>query len=325
MRLVAILAAALGSTFGSGAGLAQTADKFPDKPIRIMAPYAPGGNIDVTARIIAEKLKDVLGVTVLVENKAGASGMIGSDIIARSPPDGYNLLVSANSLVAVPAIYGNAPYDWRTAFQPISHIQSVPAVLVVPPNSPIKTMADFIALGKDGKFTVADSGIGTTNHIAIELISEATGAKYTLVHYKGSGQAHLDLIAGQVPAQVDQVNAAIGHIKAGKMRAIAVSSDKRVLQLPDVPTMKESGVKGLETFTFSTYTGLFAPAKLPPDILAKLNAAMVATLGDPAIIKRFADLTAETKASTPQELAAMLDREEKLVVPLIRKLGIKAE
>jgi tripartite-type tricarboxylate transporter receptor subunit TctC len=304
---------------------AQTADKYPDKPIRIMAPYAPGGNIDVTARIIAEKLKDVLGVTVLVENKAGASGMIGSDVIARSAPDGYNLLVSANSLVAVPAIYGNAPYDWRTAFQPISHIQAVPAVLVVPPNSPIKTLADFIALGKDGKFTVADSGVGTTNHIAIELLGEATGTRYTLVHYKGSGQAHLDLIAGQVPAQVDQVNAAIGHIKAGKMRAIAVSSDKRVPQLPDVPTMKESGVKGLENFTFSTYTGLFAPAKLPPEILAKLNAAMVATLADPAVIKKFADLTAETKSSTPQELAAMLDKEEKLVVPLIKKLGIKAE
>ena len=169
------------------------------------------------------------------------------------------------------------------------------------------------------------SGVGTTNHIAIELLGEATGTRYTLVHYKGSGQAHLDLIAGQVPAQVDQVNAAIGHIKAGKMRAIAVSSDKRVPQLPDVPTMKESGVKGLENFTFSTYTGLFAPAKLPPEILAKLNAAMVTTLSDPAVIKKFSDLTAETRSSTPQELAAMLDQEEKLVVPLIKKLGIKAE
>ena len=145
------------------------------------------------------------------------------------------------------------------------------------------------------------------------------------MHYKGSGQAQLDVIAGQVPAQVDQVNAVIGHIKAGKLRAIAVSSDKRVPQLPDVPTMKESGVKGLETFTFSTYTGLFAPAKLPPEILAKLNAAMVTTLTDPAVVKRFADLTAEARPSTPQELAAMLDQEEKLVVPLIKKLGIKAE
>ena len=303
------------------------AAEFPDKPIRLMAPYAPGGNIDVTSRIIADKLKDVLGVTVLVENKAGASGMIGSDVIARSAPDGYNLLVSANSLVVVPAIYGNAPYDWRTAFQPISHIQAVPGVILVNPSSPIKTLAEFIKIGidKPNSLTIADSGVGTTNHIIEILLSAASGAQYTLVHYKGSGQAHLDLIAGQVPAQVDQVNAAIGHIKAGKMRAIAVSSDKRVPQLPDVPTMKESGVKGLEDFTFSTYTGLFAPAKLPPEILAKLNAAMVTTLADPAVIKKFADLTAETKSSTPQELAAMLDKEEKLVVPLIKKLGIKAE
>lgn len=325
MRALKALAGLATALVLSGPAAAQTADKFPDKPVKIMAPYAPGGNIDVTARIVADKLKDVLGVTVLVENKAGASGMIGSDIVARSAPDGYNLLVSANSLVAVPAIYGNAPYDWRTAFQPISHIQSVPAVLVVPPNSPIKSMADFVALGKDGKFPVADSGVGTTNHIAIELIADLTGTKYTPIHYKGSGQAHIDLIAGQVPAQVDQINAAIGHIKAGKMRAIAVSSDKRLPQLPDVPTMKESGVKGLENFTFSTYTGLFAPARLPPDILARLNAAMVKVLGDPAVIAKFAELTAETKASTPQELAAMLDQEEKLVVPLIKKIGIKAE
>ena len=299
--------------------------EFPDKPIRIMAPYAPGGNIDVTARIIADKLKDVLGVTVLVENKAGASGMIGSDVVARSAPDGYNLLVSANSLVAVPAIYGNAPYDWKTAFQPISHIQAVPGVVMVHPASPIKTLKDFIAAGQDGKFAVADSGIGTTNHIIIALLSDATNTKYTLIHYKGSGAASIDVIAGQVPAQVDQVNAAIGHIKGGKLRAIAVTSDKRMAELPDVPTFKESGVPGLENFTYSTYTGLFGPAKMPADVLKKLNDAMVKTLTDPATVKRFADLTAEAKPSTPEELAAMLDKEDKLVVPLIKKAGIKAE
>ena len=317
--------AALIGLLAAFAGIGPAAAEYPDKPIRIMAPYAPGGNIDVTARIIADKLKDVLGVTVLVENKAGASGMIGSDIVARSAPDGYTLLVSANSLVAVPAIYGNAPYEWRTAFTPITHLQRVPAVLIVTPNLPIKTMADFIALGRDGKFPVADSGVGTTNHLAIELIGEATGTKYTLVHYKGSGAATLDVIAGQVTAQVDQLNAAFSHIKAGKLRAIAVSSDKRVPQLPDVPTMKESGVKGLENFTFSTFTGLFGPAKMPPDVVAKLNQAMVTVLKDPAVVQRFADLTAEAYPSTPQEAAAMFDAEERAVVPLIKKLGIKAE
>lgn len=322
MRLMtSVLAAAAALVAGLGPAAAQ----FPDKPVRIMAPYAPGGNIDVTARIIADKLKDVLGVQVLVENKAGASGMIGSDVIARSASDGYNLLVSANSLVSVPAIYGNAPYDWKTAFQPISHIQSVPGVVLVTPSSPIKTLKDFIALGKDGGFSVADSGIGTTNHIILALLMDATNTKYTLIHYKGSGQAHIDVIAGQVPAQVDQVNAAIGHIKAGKLRAIAVTSDKRMAELPDVPTFRESGVPGLETFTYATYTGLFGPARMPPEVLKKLNEAMVKTLTDPATVKRFADLTAEARPSTPEELAAMLDKEDKLVVPLIKKAGIKAE
>lgn len=321
MRLIAVFGALAGLLMGPATVLAQTFDK----PIKIMAPYAPGGNIDVTARIIADKLREVLGTTVLVENKAGASGMIGSDIVARSAPDGTSLLVSANSLVAVPAIYGNAPYDWRKAFTPITHIQRVPAVLVVPPGSPIRTLADFIALGKDGKFAVADSGIGTTNHLAIELISEATGTKYTLVHYKGSGAAMIDVMAGQVPAQVDQLNAAIGNIKAGKLRAIAVSSDKRVPQLPDVPTFKESGVKGLENFTFATFTGLFGPAKMPPDVVAKINQAMVKVLTDPVVVKRFADLTAEAYPTTPQETAAMFDAEDKKVVPLIQKLKIKPE
>lgn len=225
----------------------------------------------------------------------------------------------------MPAIYGNAPYDWRTAFTPITHIQRVPAVLVVPPSSPIKTLADFIALGKDGKFAVADSGVGTTNHIAIELIGEATNTKYTLVHYKGSGAAMIDVMAGQVPAQVDQLNAAIGNIKSGKLRAIAVTSDKRVPQLPDVPTFKESGVKGLENFTFATFTGLFGPAKMPPEVVAKINEAMVKVLKDPAVVQRFADLTAEAYPTTPQETAAMFDAEDKMVVPLIKKLQIKPE
>lgn len=327
MRIRTMLLGLAAVLAGVGAGIGPAAAEFPDKPIRIMAPYAPGGNIDVTARIIADKLKDVLGVTVLVENKAGASGMIGSDVIARSAPDGYNLLVSANSLVAVPAIYGNAPYDWHTAFQPISHIQSVPAVVLVNPASPIKTFADFIKAGREtpGKLPIADSGIGTTNHIVIELMSAASGAKYTLVHYKGSGAAAVDVVAGQVPAQVDQLNSAIGHIKAGKLRALAVTSDKRVAELPDVPTVKESGIPVLSDFTYATYTGLFGPAKMPPEVLNKLHDAMVKVLTDPATVKRFADLTAQARPSTPEELAGWLDKEDKLVVPLIRRLGIKAE
>jgi tripartite-type tricarboxylate transporter receptor subunit TctC len=303
------------------------AAEFPDKPITIQAPYAPGGNIDVTARIVADKLRDVLGITVLVDNRAGASGMIGSAAVARAAPDGYNLLVSANSLVDIPVIYGNAPYDWKTAFQPISHIQSVPAVILVTPSSPIKTLADLVKAGREspGKITIGDSGVGTTNHIVLELLSDATGAKFTVVHYKGSGQASIDVIGGQVMGQIDQLNSAIGHIKGGKLRALAVTSDARVPELPDVPTVKESGVPELKDFTYNTITGLFGPAKMPPEVLKKLNDAMTKVLTDPATVKRFADLTATARPSTPEELAAMFDREDKTAVPLIKKLGIKSE
>lgn len=305
--------------------MATQAQNYPTKAVRMIVPQGIGSANDNLARALAARMGDALGQQFVVDNRPGASGLIGIEITANAAPDGYTLLVSANSLVAVPAIYGNAPYDWRTAFTPISHIQRVPAVLLVTPSSPIKTLADFVALGRDGKFAVADSGIGTTNHLALELIGEATGTKYTLIHYKGSGAASIDVIAGQVPAQVDQVNAAIGHIKAGKLRAIAISSDKRLPELPDVPTMKESGVKGLENFTFSTFTGLFGPAKMPPEVVAKLNAAMVTVLKDPAVVKRFADLTAEAYPTTPQETAAMFDAEDKAMVPLIKKLGIKPE
>lgn len=323
MRLKSALLGLIAAMSIAGPAMAE----FPDKPIRIMAPYAPGGNIDVTARIIADKLKDVLGVTVLVENKAGASGMIGADIIARSPPDGYNLLVSANSMADIPVIYGNAPYDWKTAFQPISHIQAVPHVLVVHPSSPIRTLADFIRVGREtpAKLAVADSGVGTTNHIVLELMSDSTRAKYTVIHYKGSGQASIDVIAGQVQAQVDQLNSSLGHIRAGKLRAVAITSDKRMPELPDVPTVKESGVPELKDFTYSTFTGLFGPARMPPEAVKKLNEAMVKILTDPVTVKKFADLTAEAKPSTPEELRTMLDVEDRTAVPLIKKLGIKPE
>jgi tripartite-type tricarboxylate transporter receptor subunit TctC len=309
------------------AGAAPAVAEYPDRPIHIVAPFAPGGNIDVSARIVADKLREVLGVTVIVDNKPGASGMIGGDAVARAAPDGYTLLVSSNALVAVPLIYGNAPFDWHTAFQPISRIHSVPAVLVVAKDSPIRSLAEFIRIGREqpGKITVGDPGVGTTNHICLELLSNATGAKYTSVHYKGSGAGFSDVMAGQVQAQVDLLNSVIGYVKGGSLRALAVSSDKRMTELPDVPTMKESGVAGLGDFTFAAYTGLYAPAGLPPAVVARLHDAMMKVLTDPAVVKRFTDLAAEAQPSTPAELAAQLDAEDRTITSLIKRLGLKAE
>jgi tripartite-type tricarboxylate transporter receptor subunit TctC len=320
MRFLVVLAAL-------AALLAPAHAQYPDKPIRLIAPFAPGGNVDVTARLLASKLKDVLGQTVLVENKPGAGGLIGSELVARSAPDGYTLMVAANSLVLGPVVYGRAPYDWRRDFQPISLASAVPLVLVVHPSAPVKSMADVIALARTGadKIPIATAGAGTTNHLAIARIASATGVEFTLVHYKGSGPASIDVIAGQVPAQIDQLSTTLPHVRAGKLRALAVTSPKRVPQLPDVPTVMESGVAGLADYDAVTFAGLFAPAKIPADVLARLNAAMAVVLKDPEIAKRFDDLGAQPQHSTPGAFAAMLEKEEAIWAPLIRKLGIKAE
>ena len=314
MRTKAALFGLLAALAGAGPALAE----FPDKPIRILAPFAPGGNIDVTARIIADRLKDVLGVAVLVENKAGASGMIGSDVVAGAAPDGYTLLVSANGLVAAPAIYGNAPYDWRTAFQPISQIQSVPAVIVVTPSSPIRTFAEFIKTGIDtpGSLSIADSGVGTTNHVLTELMSAAAGAKYTLVHYKGSGQATIDVVAGQVPAMVDQVNSAIAA--RGDLRQAAGGAARRA----DGQGARHQGPRGL------LLLDLHGPVRAGEDAARRAEEAERRhgegreRSGGGEEVRRS---QRRRQGQHPGGLAAILAREDKVVVPLIRKLGIKAE
>lgn len=322
MRIVAIVA-----VLAALLGVAPAHAQYPDKPIRIVAPFAPGGNVDVTARLLASKLKDVLGQTVLVENKPGAGGLIGAEHVARSAPDGYTLMVAANSLVLGPVVYGRSPYDWRRDFQPISLASAVPLVLVVHPSSPVKTMADVVALVRTGadKLPIATAGAGTTNHLAIARVGGALGIDFTLVHYKGSGPASVDVIAGQVPAQIDQLSTTLPHVRAGKLRAIAVTSPKRVPQLPDVPTVMESGIKELADYDAVTFAGLFAPAKIPADVLARLNSAMAKVLQDPEIMKRFDELGAQTEHSTPEAFAAMLEKEDRIWAPLIRKLGIKAE
>jgi len=300
--------------------------EYPERPIHIIVPFAAGGSLDITARIIAEQLSIELKQPIIVDNKAGASGMIGMDYVAKAKPDGYTLVVAANSLVDVPVVYGNAPYNWKTDFQPISLIQSVPNVIVVRKDSPILSLSDMVHIGKTkpNTLSVADPGVGTNLHMTLELISDYTGSKYTSIHYKGNSPALSDLLAGNVDIQIDQLSSALTNIRAGKTRALAVTSDIPVEKLPGVLPVKLQGIAGLESFSLITYMSLFGPSNLPEHIATKLNSAMVKILKNPDTVKKFDDLGFNARSSTPAEVTAILNREEQEIVPLIKKLNIRA-
>jgi len=290
----AALTAAL--TLLSGAALAQA---FPAKSIRIVVPFAPGGNVDINARAIAPGMTELLGQTVVVDNRAGAGGMIGAEIVAKSPADGYTLGMFSNSVYSVaPNVFAKPLYNPIRDFTPVVALTSVPFVLVIHPSVPAKTLKEFVAIEKSrpGKMTLANAGVGTSNHLVGELIQLSTGTKMASIPYKGSGPALIDLLGGQVDSHVDQLTASIGYIKSGRIRAIAVTTDKRSSQLPDVPTLAEQGLKG---FDATTITGLVAPAGTPKDIVDRLNAAAVKVINQPVIKSRFADLSAEVIGSTP--------------------------
>jgi tripartite-type tricarboxylate transporter receptor subunit TctC len=280
----------------TGAAFAQA---YPAKSIRIVVPFAPGGNVDINARAIAPGMTDLLGQSVVVDNRAGAGGMIGAEIVAKSPPDGYTLGMFSNSVYSVaPNVFAKPLYNPVRDFVPIVALTSVPFVLVIHPSVPARNLKEFVAIEKSrpGKMTLANAGVGTSNHLVGELIQLSTGTKMASIPYKGSGPALIDLLGGQVDSHVDQLTASIGYIKSGRIRAIGVTTDKRSSQLPDVPTLAEQGLKG---FDATTITGLVAPAGTPKDIVDRLNAAAVKVINQPVIKQRFAELSAEVIGSTP--------------------------
>jgi tripartite-type tricarboxylate transporter receptor subunit TctC len=280
----------------TGAVFAQA---YPVKSIRIVVPFAPGGNVDINARAIAPGMTDLLGQSVVVDNRAGAGGMIGAEIVAKSPPDGYTLGMFSNSVYSVaPNVFAKPLYNPVRDFVPIVALTSVPFVLVIHPSVPARNLKEFVAIEKSrpGKMTLANAGVGTSNHLVGELIQLSTGTKMASIPYKGSGPALIDLLGGQVDSHVDQLTASIGYIKSGRIRAIGVTTDKRSSQLPDVPTLAEQGLKG---FDATTITGLVAPAATPRDIVDRLNAAAIKVINQPVIKARFAELSAEVIGSTP--------------------------
>ena len=281
-----------------------TAQEFPNRPVRIVVPWPPAGNVDITARTVAPALGEALGQQVIVENRAGAGGRIGTEAVAKSAPDGYTLLLgSSGTITAGPAVWKTLNFDPLKDFIAVGPIQAVPIVLTVAPKTQAATYADYVALAKakGGQLSIASAGNGSSNHLAIELLMRQANLKLLHVPYKGSGPALTDLIGSQVESMMDQLTASIGHIREGRIRALAISSAKRSPLLPDVPTLDELGVKGYEA---STFTGLFAPAGLPKPVLDKLAAALHTAMARADVRERYRTMGVEVMDMSQAEFAA---------------------
>ena len=302
-----------------------SAQTYPARPIRMVVPFAPGGNVDINARAVAPGLGQLLGQQIIVDNRAGAGGTIGTDVVAKSPPDGYTLLMASSSIMTNgPAVYPKLPYDIVRDFAPVGRVAVVPLVIVVHPSLPARNTRELIAVAKapGGKLLMANAGVGTTNHLIAELFMIRTGTRMSLIPYKGSAPALVDLVAGHVFGHVDQVSSALPYIKAGRIRAIAVTTAKRAVALPEVPTLAESGVPG---FDASTVTAILAPAKSPRDVVQKLNAALGQVLAQAAVKERFAAVGAEVQPSTSDELAAWIRDDLAIWMKVVKQAGIKLE
>ena len=291
------------------AALSATAAAWPDKTVTIVVPFPPGGSTDTIARAMAQKMGDTLGQSFVVDNRPGATGTIGATAVKRAPADGYTLLfASLGPYVITPHLMKSAPYDAAADFDYISVPVQAPNVLVASSAQQARTVAEVVAALKaqPGKLSFASSGNGSSDHLSAEMFWQQSGTSGTHVPYKGGAPAINDLLGGQVDFSFQNVNAVLPHIRAGKLRAIAVTGDKRSPVLPDVPTLAEAGVQGAEVYSWQ---GLAAPEGLPADVKARLRQAAVDAIRDPAIAKRFTDQGLEIVGSTPAEFTAFQARE----------------
>jgi tripartite-type tricarboxylate transporter receptor subunit TctC len=317
MRLLALLAAAL-------LALAAQAQDYPSKPIRFIVSFPPGGSSDLIARLIAPRMAERMGQQVLVENRPGAGGNIGVDLVVKAPPDGYTIgLAAAGALSSNVSLYPNMPFNPEKDLAPVSMLAMIPFFLVAHPSQP-GTLKDLIAAAKarPGGIAVGYGGNGSTMHLAGELFNMMAGVKLQPVPYKGSGPVSTDVLGGQVPLGVVDVPSAIAHVRAGKMRALAVTSKRRIVAAPEVPTFVEAGVPGYEAVG---WFGVVAPANTPADIVNLLNREIVAALAVPEIRDKALAAGAEPLTSTPQEFAAMIREETRKWAQVIRSAGIKLQ
>ena len=297
-----LLLAAIGSTFCIGA----FAQAWPSKPIRIVVPFPPGGGTDIIARETSQKVSAATGWTFVIDNKPGAGGNLGVDAVAKAPADGYTIVLGQTSNLAInPSLYSKLPYDPQKDLTPILNIATAPLVMVTGTGTPLKTLADAVnaAKAKPGQVNFASPGNGTVAHLTGEMFQRAAGVKMQHVPYKGAGQALTDVISGNVDLYMGTVPTLIGQIKQGKVRALAVTSAKRVDDLPNVPTINESGYTGFDAVS---WFGLLAPAGTPKDVIAKINAAFNQALKQPELSKRLGDEGADPAGGTPEEFAALI-------------------
>jgi tripartite-type tricarboxylate transporter receptor subunit TctC len=309
---------------GGAPGLAG-ADDYPSRPITLIVPFPPGGSTTVMARNVADKLSVSLGQQIVVENRGGAGGVIGTRSVARAAPDGYTILLSYTATMAIaPAMNVNAGYDPRKDFVPIGMIGAAPSVLVVNPSMPVHSIAELIAYAKaaPAPLQYGSPGVGTVNHLAGEYLAAETGMKLQHVPYKGNGPALGDLLGGHILMMFVPIPVALGNIKAGTLRGLAIGSATRTSLLPDLPTLAESGVPGFEV---ALRYGLVAPAGTPPAIIARLNKELNAALSTEDVRNRLVTEGAESLPGTPEAYAADIEREEKKWGGLVKKLGLKVE
>ncbi len=320
--LLAVLLALSAALAPAGA----SAQRWPSRPIHLVVPYVAGGPVDVSARLLGGKLQAALGQPVVVENKPGAGGNIGADYVAKSAPDGYTLVMGAIATHAInPALYSNIPYDPVKDFRHIALVVQVPNVLVVNNEVPARNVAEFIALAKanPGKLDFASGSTGSTGHLAGELFKQMTGTYMVHIPYKGAAPAVMDLVAGRVQLMFDNLASALPNIKAGKVRALAVTTLKRSGFLPDVPTLDESGLKG---FDLTTWWGVMGPARTPEPVVERLAADISKILEDPEVKSRFATMGSEAPTvRSPREFTAFVQKELKTYSELVKRSGAKVD
>jgi tripartite-type tricarboxylate transporter receptor subunit TctC len=322
MRPVRSLAALLLALALAGPALAQ---EYPTRTVTLVVPYPPGGGVDAMARVVAERLSAALGQQVIVDNRGGGSGLVGTRAVVKAAPDGYTLMLAHTGSISInPSLYANAGFDPRKDFAAIGLIASMPVVLIAHPSFPVETIADFIALARKdpGKLNVGTSAVGTGGYMTAELFKAVAAVDVAIIPYKGTAPVMNDLLGGHVPVAFGVIPPALGNIKAGKLRAIAVASPTRTSLLPDVPTFAESGMPGFESVL---HYGLIAPAGTPRPIIEKLNTALRKLVDSEEVKKRIAAEGGDPLVSTPDEYTADIDREEAKWGALIRRLNLKVE